>query len=142
MLRALLICVALSTAAALRVGCAVPRVQTSLRVSRITAQEAPNFVELSTNAIDNMLRMLPEDMEPPQACRDLKAAVAAEDVDAMQIGLYNMLITQALEFKVQEDGTLTKNDLDFSDLSVDEDAKKDSMRYVYSCARHLAMTAN
>ena len=89
-----------------------------------------------------MLRMLPEDMEPPQACRDLKAAVAAEDVDAMQIGLYNMLITQALEFKVQEDGTLTKNDLDFSDLSVDEDAKKDSMRYVYYCARHLAMTAN
>ena len=132
MLRVLLLFAVLSlSVSALRVGGAVPRVQP--RVSKITAQEEPNYAELATTAIDNMIRML-GDMEPPAAVRDLKAAVAAEDVDAIQTGMYDMLITQALDYQVQEDGTLTKNKFDFSDLSVDEDSKKETMRYVYSCA--------
>eukprot|EP00966_Prymnesium_polylepis_P115688 2674520-Prymnesium_polylepis.1 len=75
------------------------------------------------------------DLEPPQAMRDLKTALSDGDEAAMKAGLYEMLIAQALEFELQENGTLTPSTLDFGDLSVDEDSKKETMRYVYSCAR-------
>merc|ERR1719198_448582 len=78
-----------------------------------------------------MLRML-GDLEPPAVLRDLKVAVQASDVPAMQSGLYEMLIVQALSYELTDEGTLRPSTQDFADLSVDEESKKETMRYVYS----------
>ncbi|KAL1528439.1 hypothetical protein AB1Y20_009786 [Prymnesium parvum] len=103
----------------------------------VSAQEAaqdapaPNYAELGMSSIDNMLRML-GDLEPPQVLRDLKAAVEEGDESEIKTGLYKMLIVQALEYELSDDGMLKPSSLDFSDLSTDEEAKKETMRYVYS----------
>ncbi|KAL3932252.1 MAG: hypothetical protein SGPRY_000781, partial [Prymnesium sp.] len=90
-----------------------------------------DYAEVGTNAVDNFIRRLGDDMDPPDAVRELKAAVSEGDVSGIQRGVYEMLIVQALDYQLTEDGMLRKNELDFSDLSVDEEAKKESMRYAF-----------
>lgn len=107
--------------------------RSAARIALAEGATEVNYAELGTGAIDNFLQMLGEDQEPPMVLRTLKSAVESGEKAAIQAAMYEMLIVQAIEFQLSDEGKLVPSELDFTDLSVDEQAKKETMRYVYSC---------
>jgi len=92
------------------------------------AAPPPDMAETAMAAIDNIMRMCPDDMDPPASMRDLKQAIGVGD--SLEIGekMYWVLIENTLEYDII-DGMMQKVEIDFSKT---EDPKvQEKMGYIY-----------
>jgi hypothetical protein len=89
-----------------------------------------DLASTATAAIDNIMAMCPDDVDPPTAAMaDLKSAVSSGDT--MEIGnkMYLLLIEQCLNYDIM-DGKMQKTVVDYSNLEDEEVMKK--MTYIYT----------
>ena len=102
------------------------------RSAGISMEEAApqvSIAERATAAIDTIMGMMGEGVDPPTSLIDLKNSVSAGD--PMDIGdkMYLLLCEQSLDYDLV-DGTMVKSTLDYSNK--DDPKVKEKIGYVYS----------
>jgi len=98
---------------------------------RAKAEDAPGTAEMATAAIDQLLRMLPDDTDPPATLLPLKSAISDGDDPAIIAALYAVMIDQTLDFDVSDEGMLVQTVADYSKYESDP-AVREKMSYIYS----------
>ena len=83
----------------------------------------------ATAAIDQLLGMLGEDVDPPATLMPLKTAISEGDQGDISAALYCVLIEQALDYDNKE-GKLYKTDVDFGNK--DDPRVREKIAYIYS----------
>lgn len=102
------------------------------RAAALTMEEAApemNIAETATGAIDQVMGMLGDGVDPPSNLRELKGAISTGD--AMDIGekMYWLLVEQALDYEIL-DGTMVKSEVDYN--NTDDPKVKEKIGYIYS----------
>ena len=88
------------------------------------------MAEKATAAMDQMLSMLSEGVDPPASLITLKQAVSSGDNKEITKALYSVLIDQTLDYDVTEEGMLVNTKADYSKPEEDE-LVKEKMMYIY-----------
>jgi hypothetical protein len=74
------------------------------------AMQEQNMAETATVAMDNLIGMLSDGVEPPSRMRALKGAVGEGDDAKITVALYSLMVEQTLDYDVTEDGKLVKSE--------------------------------
>ena len=126
----------MSFACALARGYTLSPIRTMHRVApraTLVMEDTPkevNVAEQATAAIDSVMGMLGDDMDPPKSLATLKGAI--QEGDKLKIGsaMYAVLVEQCLDYEVVDGKLVQPSKLDFKDLESEELKKK--MSYVYA----------
>ena len=88
------------------------------------------MAEMATSAVDSILGMLDDGVDPPPSLGSLKAAISEGEATAIAQMLYTVLSEQTLDYDVSEDGKLVPTVADYSNK---EDALAlEKMSYIYT----------
>eukprot|EP00322_Chrysochromulina_rotalis_P020840 CAMPEP_0115866124 /NCGR_PEP_ID=MMETSP0287-20121206/20086_1 /TAXON_ID=412157 /ORGANISM="Chrysochromulina rotalis, Strain UIO044" /LENGTH=177 /DNA_ID=CAMNT_0003320679 /DNA_START=14 /DNA_END=547 /DNA_ORIENTATION=+ len=101
------------------------------RARLVRAQEVnmDNMAETATAAIDNLIGMLADDVDPPKTLMPLKNTISEGTPGEISAALYEVMVEQALDYDVKE-GKLFKTEVDYSNK--DDDRVREKMAYIYS----------
>jgi len=97
------------------------------------ASGEPSIADLAAQAIDQMMSILQEGVQPPPSMMQLKQSLNDGDEHAMKTNIYLLLVDQSLDYDTVEEGDLVSMVPTTVDYYNTEDPRvKDKMRYVYS----------
>ena len=103
------------------------------RYPTVKASDEPSMADLSAQAIDQMLSMLEEGVDPPPSLMQLKVSLTEEDEAAMRTNIYLLLVDQSLDYDtVEKDGMVVLVPTVVDYMNAEDPVVKEKMKYVYS----------
>merc|ERR1712113_465135 len=92
---------------------------------------AASMADMATAAMDQLLRMLPEGMDPPESLLTLKSAISEAGDGTITEALYAVMIDQTLDYDVTAEGMLAETKADYSNHETDP-LVREKVSYIYS----------